>query len=167
MTPVKPPESAQDRRSRRPAGKLARKASRAASGAEDAPRKLTGDGYVNVRLEPGSWELEHRLVAARALGVKREQLGPVRHRNGKRDDNRPENLYAYVLNDGWRRCGKTRRRPDPLVGLRWDADEARAVLGVLAVTVRQARREGLELPVVERAKGKLNEALRRRDERMR
>ena len=51
------------------------------------------NGYVRVKTENG-WEFEHRLVMEKKLGraLLPWPLEHVHHKNGKRDDNDPENL---------------------------------------------------------------------------
>ena len=63
------------------------------------PRKSEGfvndDGYKVVR-DNGGNHLEHRVVMARLLGRTLEPFENVHHKNGIRDDNRPENLELWV-----------------------------------------------------------------------
>jgi hypothetical protein len=63
------------------------------------PRSVTGssgrDGYVQVTTDEGRF-LEHRLVMEQVLGRKLLPGENVHHRNGQRDDNRPENLELWV-----------------------------------------------------------------------
>jgi hypothetical protein len=68
----------------------------------DTGRTTTKDGYVNVRVGEGRdarWVGEHRVVMERVLGRPLLASERVRHLNGDKGDNRPENLYLAVSLD--------------------------------------------------------------------
>lgn len=56
----------------------------------------TGEGYIRVRTKDG-WPLQHRHVMEQVLGRSLEPWERVHHKNGRRDDNRPENLELWKV----------------------------------------------------------------------
>ena len=61
-------------------------------------RRRTGRGYIQVE-HHGRFSYEHRLVAERVLGRRLEDYEVVHHINGRRDDNRPQNLCVMHETD--------------------------------------------------------------------
>jgi hypothetical protein len=55
-------------------------------------KRLNANGYVVTRSDSGGDRLEHRDVAEEVLGRPLDPWEEVHHINGRRTDNRPENL---------------------------------------------------------------------------
>lgn len=65
-------------------------------------RIVDAQGYVQIRVPNGTlgarngrWMAEHRKVVSEALGRPLLRSETVHHKNGVRDDNRPENLELW------------------------------------------------------------------------
>lgn len=99
------------------------------------PAALDNAGYVRV-FEPshpkamnGGWAFEHRLIVEKQLG---RQLAPdehVHHVNGKKDDNRPENLVVLGHSEHSTLTGNERQKE--LIELRQELVEYRKRFGSL------------------------------------
>jgi hypothetical protein len=80
------------------------------------------NGYVSIRTELG-WQLEHRFVMEMALGRRLDDSETVHHINGRRDDNRLENLQLRQGQHGsgvahhCLDCGSTNVTAAPLGGV--------------------------------------------------
>jgi hypothetical protein len=63
----------------------------------------TGDGYVEIKVGPGQWRLEHRHAVEQGLGRNLSDTETVHHINGDRADNRLDNLQIRQGNQRRRR----------------------------------------------------------------
>lgn len=59
-------------------------------------------GYIQEKTLDG-WQMQHRLVMETVLGRPLLESERVHHKNGKRDDNRPENLEMWSRDHGGRK----------------------------------------------------------------
>lgn len=103
---------------------------RSVNAREMVPTSISG-GYLQVQLSIGGkhyHKLIHRLVCEAFHGAPADDAMQVNHKNGVRDDNRPENLEwvtcAQNARHGWQVLG--RQAPRPMLG-RFGALHNRAV----------------------------------------
>lgn len=79
-----------------------------------AQRRITRDGYVEIHWN-GSFQKEHRVVAARTLGRPLRKGEEVHHKNRDKTDNSPENLQVMSKRAHCKLHAKLNRNPPCVV----------------------------------------------------
>ncbi len=89
-------------------------------------------GYIQEKRD-GQWHMQHRLVMEQVLGRPLLPTERVHHKNGKRDDNRPENLELWTGVDASKKDPHGVRVVDKVLDLidRLTADERKKVMSKL------------------------------------